>query len=338
MTSSTNPWNEVYRLAASKKKKEKIAQITTLRKPDGTPTVDLHETLKCMLEHFTPEDKQSDDSDYHKQARTQSQEPVDTADDKEFTIEGIKNAVASMGNKKAPGEDGITGEIYKSTFEILPNYVTAIYNGCLKRGIFPTKWKRARLIPITKSGKENSEEVSKFRPISLLNIGVKVLEEVLINRVNHHVFSHDFMITHQYGFTPQKGTLDAAMELKDFFNECLAAGEVIVLVRLDVKWAFDAAWWPSILNRLRASGCPKNLYDLTKSYFGRRTAILSTNSVRLERELSKGCPQGSCCGPGFWNIRVYMYVLRTYVCIMYVCMYVLSIMYVYIYIQGVSRL
>jgi RNase H-fold protein (predicted Holliday junction resolvase) len=23
----------------------------------------------------------------------------------------------------------------------------------------------------------------------------------------------------------------------------------------------------------------------------------------MEREVSKGCPQGSCCGPGFWNIQ-----------------------------------
>jgi len=32
-------------------------------------------------------------------------------------------------------------------------------------------------------------------------------------------------------------------------------------------------------------------------------ANLSTNNIRLEREVSKGCPQGSCCGPGFWNIQ-----------------------------------
>jgi hypothetical protein len=41
----------------------------------------------------------------------------------------MKNAVASMGRKKASGEDGITIEIYKSTVEILPRFITAIYNG-----------------------------------------------------------------------------------------------------------------------------------------------------------------------------------------------------------------
>jgi len=57
------------------------------------------------------------------------------------------------------------------------------------------------------------------------------------------------------------------------------------------------------MNRLRACGCPKNLYNLTKSYFSQRIANLSTNNIRLEREVSKGCPQASCCGPGFWNIQ-----------------------------------
>jgi len=56
-----------------------------------------------MLEHFTPEDNQNDDSDYHKQARTQSQEPTITADDKEFTVDEIKNAVISIGEKRRHG-------------------------------------------------------------------------------------------------------------------------------------------------------------------------------------------------------------------------------------------
>ena len=29
---------------------------------------------------------------------------------------------------------------------------------------------------------------------------------------------------------------------------------------------------------------------------------MSTNSVSIERRVTKGCPQCSCCGPGFWNL------------------------------------
>jgi hypothetical protein len=29
---------------------------------------------------------------------------------------------------------------------------------------------------------------------------------------------------------------------------------------------------------------------------------VTTNSVSIKRRDTKGCPQGSCCGPGFWNV------------------------------------
>ena len=34
-----------------------------------------------------------------------------------------------MDKKKAPGEDGIIGEVYKSAFEVFPRYITAMYKG-----------------------------------------------------------------------------------------------------------------------------------------------------------------------------------------------------------------
>ena len=49
--------------------------------------------------------------------------------------------------------------------------------------------KRAKIIPIVKLEKQKGEDVSKFHPTSLLNIGGKVLEKALISRTNHNVFS-----------------------------------------------------------------------------------------------------------------------------------------------------
>jgi hypothetical protein len=42
------------------------------------------------------------------------------------------------------------------------------------------------------------------------------------------------------------------MAVKEFVEEGLAAEEIIVLISLDVKGAFDAARWPSILHGLKA--------------------------------------------------------------------------------------
>jgi hypothetical protein len=57
------------------------------------------------------------------------------------------------------------------------------------------------------------------------------------------------------------------------------------------------------LNGLRACGCRENLYNLTKSYFSKRTAIILLNRIQIEKEVSRGFPQGSCSGPTYWNIQ-----------------------------------
>jgi hypothetical protein len=111
--------------------------------------------------------------------------------------------------------------VYKRLVEIVPRYITAIYNECLTKGTFPKRWKKAVIIPIKKPGQEGSEEVSKFRPISLLDTGGKVLENIMINRINHHVYSRGYMNENQYRFRPQKSTIDAAMAIKDFIQQGL---------------------------------------------------------------------------------------------------------------------
>ena len=113
-----------------------------------------------------------------------------------------------------------------------------------------------------------------------------------------------FFNTQQYGVSHQKGTIEAAMEIKNYVKVGLTGGDVIALISLDVKGAFNADFWPSILNGLRASGCPKNLYNLTKSYFSKRTAIISPNRIQIEKEVSRGYPRGHVAGQftGTFNI------------------------------------
>jgi hypothetical protein len=173
----------------------------------------------------------------------------------------------------------------------------------LRRGVFPKRWKRAKLIPIVKPGKEDSEEVTKFRPKILLNITGKIMEKILIARINYWAYSSNLFNDNQYGFTLQRSTTGAAMAVNIIVDGDLKVGEVFILVSLDIKPAFDAAWWPNILKSLQDCGCPRNLYNLTKSYLSNRAAILSTNWFKMERETSRGCRQEPCCDPGLWNIQ-----------------------------------
>ena len=64
--------------------------------------------------------------------------------------------------------------------------IYTIYNECLRGGRFPKKWKKVKIVLITKPGKENSTEITKCRPISLINVAGKVMEKLLTNRITHH--------------------------------------------------------------------------------------------------------------------------------------------------------
>jgi len=85
-------------------------------------------------------------------------------------------------------------------------------------------------------------------------MGGKVLEKLLINRINHHMYKHNLLTDRQFGFTPPKSTTNAAMEAKKCIQLVLENRGLVIMTGLDVKDAFDAAWWPSILQALKDFG------------------------------------------------------------------------------------
>jgi hypothetical protein len=65
-----------------------------------------------------------DETDHHKEIRAQLKEPILTADDRDCTPTKVKKATDDLKDKKTPGEDGITGEIYQRVYK---QYLTLIY-------------------------------------------------------------------------------------------------------------------------------------------------------------------------------------------------------------------
>ena len=156
--------------------------MPTLTKPDGSETMSIQETMEVLLDYLFEEDNVEENT-HQKTIRKEVEEPIKTSDDVKFSREEIKQVIESFNDKKAPGIDRITAGIYLRTFNIFPRLVTAIYNQCLKRGCFPKRWKIAKIIPITKPGKESGTDPAKYRPICLLNIGGKVLEKLLLTEL-----------------------------------------------------------------------------------------------------------------------------------------------------------
>jgi len=89
MTSITNPWRGIYTILAGRDKL--AAPQTTLKQKDGKLTTNLQEIIQHMLQILTREDNQEDDTQFQKNIRALAQEDVDTDDDKEFTVQEVKN-------------------------------------------------------------------------------------------------------------------------------------------------------------------------------------------------------------------------------------------------------
>jgi len=58
------------------------------------------------------------------------------------------------------------------------------------------------------------------------------------------------------------------------------------MITLGVQGAFDSAWWPAILQRLREAKCPRNLYYLVQDYLKEREAFIAINSYNMRKNIT----------------------------------------------------
>ena len=90
----------------------------------------------------------------------------------------VKRKILSLKSRSAPGEDGITSTMLRNLSRKSLIYLTQLFNHLLQRGLFPTNWKRAKVIPIPKPNKPPPDPNS-YRPISLLSTVGKLFERII---------------------------------------------------------------------------------------------------------------------------------------------------------------
>ncbi len=141
-----------------------------------------------------------------------------SADDPLFTEAEVTEIVNTQNNAKSPGEDGFNAQIIKNLHKTEPLFLTKLYNKCLTLGVFPDIWKSSVGKVIRKSGKRDFRNAKSYRPISLLSVFAKILEKLLINHTIFYLKSNNLLDENQYGFTPQKSSIDAIFSAIDFIQ------------------------------------------------------------------------------------------------------------------------
>jgi ribonuclease HI len=304
VSSDSDPWGPIYKMLSSKGKGK--APLKPIERPDGTLTTSEEETIRELLSAYFPQDSTCGETPEQTEMRRIMGELPDTPGDFPFTETEVLHSITSMDKKKAPGSDRITADILRETSSVLLPEITLLFNKCLHYGVFPTTFKQSmvRLIPKPNSNSANTPKA--FRPICLLSVVGKALDGLMTSRLNWFLYTNHQMSQNQYGFLPQKCTVDAILDATEFARRAKespsSAKLHALLIALDVEGAFNNAWWPYIFHQLKVKNCPRNIYALALDYFRQRTVTVETESLSITKAVEIGTPQGSRSGPIFWNI------------------------------------
>ena len=211
--------------------------------------------------------------------------------------DNIKDLIKTLRPRKASGHDEISNDMLKNLPNVAIKFFTFIINSCLKLQYFPSIWKTAKVIPISKPGKD-AKNVESYRPISLLSSLSKIFEKVLKDKLWTFINQHNVIPSEQFGFRSFHSTTHQIKRISNHVKQNFSFQKSTALVLLDVEKAFDSVWHNGLIFKLIQHSFPIYLIKLIQSFLSRRLFCVCINNEYSDLfEIPAGVPQGSVLGP-----------------------------------------
>ena len=292
---SKETWGTLQNLLKSKQKDDSVpTQLTDENSETVTDDVNIAETFNSFFTHIGEKLQRNIPASSFDPlkliADIQNEMNLEPTNEEELTaiIESLKCVGA--------GVDKINAKLFKLSYRSILKPILHLFNSCLKSGTFPLRFKIAVIKPIFKSG--DRQEVSNYRPISILPFMSKILEKLIYCRLINHLDDNHIIHDNQFGFQKNKATYMPILLLQDTITRVFEEGEFALGLYLDIKKAFDTVNIHLLLNKLYKYGIRNKSLKIITSYLHERTQqVKIRNSCSSFRKITMGVPQGSILGP-----------------------------------------
>lgn len=211
-------------------------------------------------------------------------------------IEEVVHLIRQMSSNKATGADKIPTRLLKSCPMSFGVIITELINRSISTNTFPTQWKKAIVTPIPKS--TQNDDLTNFRPISVLPVISKILERVISNQLVSHMLQNDLLSDSQSGFRSGHSTQDVLLYVTERWRKAIDEGKYVGVGFLDLTKAFDCVNHKILLSKAAYFGIQGPELKWMESYLSGRSQQVSLNGALSESgNIVAGVPQGSILGP-----------------------------------------
>ena len=294
-------------LTSKVKKKENNRKIKSIQNVNGNITFDNKEIADTFKEFYKNLYKKKDiDTDVLEELMSSWTPPNLNFGfmEKDFKMSELKEAINSLKNKKAPGEDGITNIIYKNMEEDKLMILLKQMNKFLNEGYVDDNWKKGIITLIPKPGDPN--QPGNYRPITLLNTDYKIMCKIITNRL--YKIIKNLIPNFQIGFMPDRIIYDNVICLD------LAIKEKFKILILDFKKAYDSISHDALIFILVKLGFQKRFTNLIKGMLVNSTGKLIVNNELSESfKIDCGVKQGDPLSPLLFTLIVEL-ISRNKIC------------------------